>query len=270
MNQPITDHYSQSLAPEQIIEQLQQHYPDGPTLYQLAPVDQLHTGGIKASERLLERLYGRPGCRVLDIGSGLGGLMRLAAERIPCQMVGIDITHDFNTLNRQLSGLYDASRAQPALTADAQTLPFADRSFDAVLFQHSLLNIPDKRATLNECRRVLKPKGQLILHELIEGPAYDQLRYPVPWARGAGLSHLMREAELRTLIEQAGFQINVLEDWSELAQNWRNRQREKEQQPKQAPISPALVLGPEFQQMAANILHNLEIGAIRVVELVAR
>ena len=45
----LAHHYHQALRDQDILHQLRTHYPDGPTLHQLAPLDQLHIGGIAAS-----------------------------------------------------------------------------------------------------------------------------------------------------------------------------------------------------------------------------
>lgn len=60
--------------------------------------------------------------------------------------------------------------------ADAQALPFADATFDAVIANHMLYHIPDLPRALAEIRRVLKPAGRFYastigrehMHELDE------------------------------------------------------------------------------------------------------
>ncbi|MEO8108146.1 MAG: class I SAM-dependent methyltransferase [Actinomycetes bacterium] len=46
-------------------------------------------------------------------------------------------------------------------TADAQSLPFDDQTFDAVLANHMLYHVPDLPRALAEMRRVLRPGGRL-------------------------------------------------------------------------------------------------------------
>lgn len=274
MSGTVAQHYDQALQHDEIIQRLKAAYPEGPNLFQLAPVDQLHIGGINASRKLLQRLEATNSKRVLDIGAGLGGLMRLAHSSLGITLVGLDITHAFNRINRSLSALFDASHQPPLITGDAHRLPFADSSFDAVLFQHSLLNIPDSAQALREVLRVLRPGGSLLMHEVLRGGNSEAMRYPVPWARSADLSHLAAENQLQQLLSSTGFKEVTLEDWSEEALAWRQRQSSKEQSnttdSAPAPVSPALILGPEFAAMGANVMKNLESDAIRVVEVTAR
>lgn len=47
-----------------------------------------------------------------------------------------------------------------AANVDAQALPFADGSFDAVIANHMLYHVPDRPRALAEVRRVLRPGGR--------------------------------------------------------------------------------------------------------------
>lgn len=272
MTDSIKQHYDQQLDAEQIIKRLRHAYPDGPNVYQLAPVDQLHIGGIKASLKLLQRIKESGAKRILDIGSGLGGLMRLLERETGRSVIGVDITHELNKVNRALSALTSDSQPPFVITADAHHLPFGDAQFDLVLFQHSLLNMPDDIQVLSECQRVLSEGGQLLLHEVIQGPEHQQMCYPVPWARDPQHSHLLNQQQLTERLRDCGFQIETLNDWSEEALNWRKRQSEKEREHPSTPatVSPALILGPEFLQMGRNVMNNLEKQAACVIELSAK
>lgn len=262
------NHYEQNLQADEIISRVQQAYPKGADQYQLAPIDQLHIGGIKASQKLLEHLA--DGEIVLEIGSGLGGLMRLAQNQNNLQIIGLDISHGFNKLNCELAGLANTEHTTTVITGDAHRLPFSENCFDSIILQHSLLNMPDPIRVLDECLRVLQPKGKLILHEVLEGENVTEMKFPVPWAETEFGSHLMQEAELKALIIDAGFELESFADWSAEALKWRKRQASKEQTVKNLSpvVSPAMILGDQFPQMAANVMRNLANGTIRVIELV--
>lgn len=268
---PLADHYQRALRADEVLAQIDAHYPAGPTLHQLAPLDQLHIGGVAASTRLLERLNPDTHGKVLDIGAGLGGLMRQGAS-LGFQMTGLDITHGFSALNKALSSRVNQPDTPPLawVTGNANALPFADNSFDAVLFQHSLLNMPDTVQVLAESRRVLRPGGQVVMHEVVSGPNVAQLHYPVPWAVAPEHSHLLTLTALTLLLETSGFVLEHVEDWSDIALEWRQRQREKEQRSRQSVLSPHWVFGEQFLSMGSNLLKNLAKGAIKVVEIHVR
>jgi len=266
----IDQHYQQQLDTPAVLERVHQHYPEGAGLYQLAPLDQLHIGGIKASERLLRHLQPEQHRQVLDIGSGAGGLMRQAAAQ-GVRMIGLDITHDLNRLNQGLNHCFSAPVDNLILTGDAHHLPFADQSIDLILFQHSFLNMPDDLQVLKECRRVLKPGARLVMHEVVQGPNADAMRFPVPWAEDSEHSHLLSQDRLIARLENAGFTSIQVDDWSTEAINWRRRQLDKEQSgaPTKAPLSPAMILGSRFKTMGQNLVLNLESEAIHVIEVQA-
>ncbi|HUA34311.1 MAG TPA: class I SAM-dependent methyltransferase [Candidatus Binataceae bacterium] len=95
--------------------------------------------------------------RVLELGSGTALFWRGNQERIP---TGWRIT-----LSDYSAGMLDDVRRTVAsiphrftfMQIDAQSLPFPDRSFDAVIANHMLYHVPDIARALNEIRRVLKP-----------------------------------------------------------------------------------------------------------------
>lgn len=267
---PLVTHYQQALRDREVLEQIRAHYPDGPTLPQLAPLDQLHIGGMAASARLLNLIDPVAPTRVLDIGAGLGGLMRQGAA-LGYHMVGLDLTHRFNVLNQSLSALAVNAGSPPlvSVTADACALPFEQGCFDAVVFQHSLLNMPDAARVMDECHRVLSANGQLVMHEVVSGPNVEDLVYPVPWAASPAHSHLLTQDALVHLLESKGFHIQHLDDWTDTALEWRQRQLHKEQTPRSAALSPAWVFGDRFTQMGKHLVENLVNGAIKLVEIKA-
>lgn len=98
--------------------------------------------------------------RVLEAGCGPGQLWLQNRDRIP---PGWQVTlADFSAgmlaeAQQNLAGLRPFGFEQ----ADAQALPFADASFDALIANHMLYHVPDRSRALAEFRRVLRPGGRL-------------------------------------------------------------------------------------------------------------
>src|SRR5436189_50253 len=68
--------------------------------------DDLASAQLRKLDWVCQRLRLRPGLRLLDIGSGWGGLARYAASRYGCQVVGITISQEqFRYAQRWCRGL---------------------------------------------------------------------------------------------------------------------------------------------------------------------
>ncbi len=103
---------------------------------------------------LREALAGAPGRRLADIGGGTGNYAAaLAAEG--WDPVVVDRSPEMLA--------HAAAKGLETVQADAQRLPFADRTFDAVAMISMLHHVEDRGAALAEARRMLKPRGRLVL-----------------------------------------------------------------------------------------------------------
>ena len=83
--------------------------------------------------------------RILDVGCGTGELTRVLAEESTAEVVGCDVDTDLLEVAREHA---------PTVAGDALRLPFADDSFDLVVCQALLINLPDPAAALGEFARV--------------------------------------------------------------------------------------------------------------------
>lgn len=99
--------------------------------------------------------------RVLDVATGPAGISLAVAARTGAQIVGVDLSEPMlaaGAANVRRAG--HADRMKLAV-AHADRLPFADGSFDAVMFSYLLRYVPDPAATVAELARCLRPGGTL-------------------------------------------------------------------------------------------------------------
>ena len=61
----------------------------------LSGIDQLHAGFVPSTEYLLDALDLTSATQLLDVGAGIGGPARVAADRYGCHVTGIDLSPDF-------------------------------------------------------------------------------------------------------------------------------------------------------------------------------
>ena len=85
--------------------------------------------------------------RCLEVGSGRGAFQ--------------DVVDDYT--GTDLSETVEQNYHKPFHIANAETLPFADDSFDAVWTITVLEHVPDPEGALREIRRVLRSDGLLLL-----------------------------------------------------------------------------------------------------------
>ena len=121
--------------------------------------------------RLREILDPQPGERVLEVGPGTGYYaLPVAGWLAPDGRLDVvDLQQEMldHTLARATEQGID--NIAPAC-ADARSLPYPDRSFDAAYLVTVLGEIPDQGAALRELRRVVKPDGRIVVGELFGDP----------------------------------------------------------------------------------------------------
>ncbi len=100
------------------------------------------------------------GRRVLEIGPGLG-TDHAQFARAGARMYAIDLTATHLELTRRRFALEQLTTR--LVRADAERLPLADTSFDAVYSFGVLHHTPNTQAAVGEVRRVLRPGGLAIV-----------------------------------------------------------------------------------------------------------
>jgi len=135
---------------------------------------------LPASEILCEAADLRPAERVLDVACGTGNVALIAARRY-CDVTGIDFVPAL--LERARRRADAEGTAIDFREADAQALPFADASFDAVLSCFGVIFAPDQDRAAAELLRVCRPGGRIaIACWMPEGIAAESFRALAPYA----------------------------------------------------------------------------------------
>jgi demethylmenaquinone methyltransferase/2-methoxy-6-polyprenyl-1,4-benzoquinol methylase len=107
---------------------------------------------------LVDAVAPRSGQRVLDVATGTGMVAAELRSRCDCAVVGVDQSADM------LSGARARFAGDPQvelLEGEAEALPFADASFDALTVTYLLRYVEDPRATVRELARVLRPGARM-------------------------------------------------------------------------------------------------------------
>lgn len=148
----------------------------------------------------------REGETVLDLGSGAGFDCFLAAQKVGKggKVIGVDMTPEMIEKARENAkrGKY---RNVEFRLAEIEGLPVADNSVDAVI-SNCVINLsPDKKRVFKEAFRVLKPRGRLMVSDIVllkELP--DSIKKSVEAYIGC-ISGAIRKDEYIDAIRAAGF-----------------------------------------------------------------
>ena len=242
--------------------------PDALKPDDLEPVDAFHIRRGEATRELARVADLKPGLRVLDVGSGLGGTCRYLATAHGCQATGIDLTQEYCDVATALSQRVGLSDRTVFRQASALDLPFDDNTFDFVWTEHVQMNVQDKTTFYGEIARVLAPGGRFAFHDILSGPGGEP-HYPVPWAGDASISFLIGPEDLRELLASIGFDVRHWTDVTELSRRWFEATSVRTRQAGAPPLGIHLLMGASAPQKLANMVRNLQEGRVSVVQAVA-
>lgn len=112
------------------------------------------------AEEFVRGLNLQPGMRVLDVACGTGNLA-LPAARSGAVVTGVDIAPNLieqareNAKREGLTVQFDEG--------DAESLPYEDASFDAVITMFGAMFTPRPELTAAELKRVVRPGGSIVM-----------------------------------------------------------------------------------------------------------
>jgi arsenite methyltransferase len=169
------------------------HFPTGKTALEYVgyPAEQLG----KLPESALESFAGvgypfaadvlRPGDTVLDIGSGSGTDLLIAALLVGPNghAIGMDMTAAMR--EKCLANAHSIDLAGVAvLDGNAEAIPLPDESVDVVTSNGVINLVPNKRAAIAEIHRVLRPGGRVQIADIVVAdlPSAECRAKPQLWA----------------------------------------------------------------------------------------
>jgi SAM-dependent methyltransferase len=147
-----------------------------------------------------------PGEVVLDLGSGAGGDVLIAARRVAPggRAIGLDMTTEMVELarrNAQQSGVHNVEFLHGYL----EDIPLPDGSVDVVISNCVINLAADKAVVLTEAARVLRPEGRFAVSDVIADDGMDEVTR-ADMAQWTGcIAGALTENEFRVALEEAGF-----------------------------------------------------------------
>jgi len=149
---------------------------------------------------------------VLDLGSGGGIDVLLSARRVgpTGKAYGLDMTDDMLALARRNAAEAGVTNVE-FLKGQIEAIPLPDASVD-VIISNCVINLSgDKRQTLREAFRVLKPGGRFAVSDVVvRGEVPPAVRRSMELWVGC-VAGALEESEFRTLLAEAGFEAIDIE-----------------------------------------------------------
>ena len=221
----VAHHYDLSDALYELFLDRDRQYSCG---YFERPDDDLETAQDAKKRHIAAKLLLRPGMKVLDIGSGWGGLALYLARETGADVTGLTLSeeqHKVATRRAAQAGLADKVRFH--LRDYRQETGRYDRIVSVGMFEH--VGVPHYGAFLDKLRELLAPNGVALLHSIgrMDGPGATN-----PWIRKyifpGGYSPAL--SEVLPVIEKTGLWVTDIEvlrlHYASTLRHWRRRFRQ--------------------------------------------
>lgn len=160
--------------------------------------------------------------QILDAGCGVGGSARYLSQKYSAQAIGITLSPVQVQRATERTAAAQLSEQVSFQVADAQETPFNDQQFDLIWSLESGEHFPSKVKFLQECHRLLKPGGQLLMATWCHRPT-DSLAGPLTASerfhlegiyRNYALPYVISLPEYAEIAENCGFSHIRTADWS--------------------------------------------------------
>jgi SAM-dependent methyltransferase len=160
---------------------------------------------------------------VLDLGSGAGFDSFLAAKKVGSsgKVIGVDMTEEMVNKATALAANYGYGNVEFRL-GDIENLPIESESVDVVISNCVINLAPDKAKVFSEAYRVLRSGGRMYVSDIVVlKELSDEQKNDSELLCGCVAGALLKDDYIRE-IEQAGFEVKVLGEDSEISERQYN------------------------------------------------
>jgi len=187
--------------------------------------DDLDTAQLDKKRHIAAKLLIRPGQRVLDIGSGWGGLALYLAGECGAKVIGLTLSreqHKVATRRAAMAGLTD--RVEFRLRDYREESGLYDRIVSVGMFEH--VGVNHYKAFFNQLKSLLAPDGIALLHSIgrMDGPGSTH-----PWIRKYIFpgGYIPALSEVLPAVERSKLWVTDIEilrlHYAETLRSWRRR-----------------------------------------------
>jgi len=171
----------------------------------------ISTGGAETTDNLTSRLTGflKPGVRVLDVGSGIGGAAFHLVEKYGAKVVGIDLAEEMIAVGHDRAKAAGMSDKVEFILGDVLATDFPEK-FDLVWSRDAFMHIPDKARLFAKLYSLLAPGGKIIITDYARGKTPGSPEFE-EYIKKTGYSVIEPE-QYGKVLEAAGFTDVVVDD----------------------------------------------------------
>lgn len=148
----------------------------------------------------------KPGETVLDLGSGPGLDLILAAKKVgeTGRVIGLDMTDEMIEVCRKNLEKANIANAE-VRKGEMESMPVADDETDWIISNRVINLSPDKEKVFSESYRVLKSGGQMLISDIVTLGLPDEYRDDISAWVGC-IAGAVEEDEYLQLMRNAGFE----------------------------------------------------------------
>ncbi|MCG8485369.1 MAG: class I SAM-dependent methyltransferase [Clostridia bacterium] len=169
--------------------------------------DTIRPGGFELTRAAIHFCQFDQGACLLDIGCGKGATVEYMEKQYHYLAVGIDASEKL---------IYEGLKRNPSLNllvGNSEKLPLNETTMDGVIAECSFSLMQDKKAVLNEIKRVLKPNGKFIISDM-----YFRNNEAKQFSQDILIETCILNAfvvkELKEFLIRNGFKVILFEDYT--------------------------------------------------------
>lgn len=174
--------------------------------------DDVREASMETNRFLADHLDLDHDARVLDLGSGYGGLCRYLARRYGCRVTGLNISERQNRRAIQKNRDEGLDHLIDIQQGTFQDPPFADGEFDAIVSQDALVHSPSKPQVIRQAHRLLSPGGRLAFFDILLGDEDMPREEQQEIYRRIHLTDMGTFLYYHSLLQKAGFRILTIQN----------------------------------------------------------
>lgn len=171
----------------------------------------ISTGGAETTADLCARLGDslRPGVRVLDVGSGIGGAAFHLAKTYGAKVTGIDLAEEMVSIALERAQQEGLSESVTFVLGDVLDVAF-DQPFDVIWSRDALMHVPDKPRLFSRLYNLLDNGGRIVITDYARGkspgsPEFEQYIVKTGY-------HVVEPEQYGQLLRGAGFVDVAVDD----------------------------------------------------------